>query len=130
MSMTRPASDEQKVVTASIVAIALLGIAGSVIAGVFLSLRAGLSVAMGASAAAANLWLLSFLIRHWFQPGASPAPWALITLFKFGGLIALLYVLVASGLAQAVPLILGFGTLPLGIVAGQLGVSRAAREGG
>lgn len=116
--------------TASIMAIAAIGLVGAFFAGFLFSWRAGLSVAMGATTAALNLWLLGFLLRRWLQPGASVAPWAVATALKFGTLIALLYLLVVSGLAQPLPLILGFGALPLGIVVGQLGGARATREQG
>ena len=125
-----PTTDEQRIVTTAIITIVVIGVVGAGFAAFLSSWRAGLSVALGAAAAAGNLWLLGFLLNRWLHPGARVAPWAVVTLLKFGALIGLLYILVASGLAQPVPLILGFGALPLGIVAGQLRGPGAVREEG
>ncbi len=130
MSKSPQISNEQQVLMTSLFAIASIGALGVVAIGAWLGLRAGLSVGIGAATACLNLWSLGFLIRRWLQPGAQAAPWAVVTVLKFGVLIGLLYALVASGVAQPLPLILGFGALPLGIVAGQLGMNRAAREEG
>ncbi len=111
---------------------ALRGVAGTALAGTALaaivsSWRAALSVGLGGLAAVVNLWLLGLLVARWLGSEGKAGPWALIGLVKFTALVALFCGLVAWKLVRPIPLILGFGALPIGIVLGQLVAARPVR---
>ncbi|MEB2321704.1 MAG: ATP synthase subunit I [Sorangiineae bacterium] len=79
----------------------------------------GLGVAIGALVALANLWVLDRAVRG-FLTGESRAPWAVVAVLKLVLLVGALYLVVKSGVAGVMPLIVGFGALPLGITLSQL----------
>jgi hypothetical protein len=100
-------------------AVVLVGIAASVAAVALVGPRVALGVGIGAAAAAANLWVLTRVVRG-FLSGANGLPWGVIALVKMTFLFGGLYLLVKSGVAGVMPLVLGFGALPVGIVLSQM----------
>ncbi len=80
--------------------------------------RAGLGIA------ALNLWALGRIVRA-FMNGAG-LPWVLLGAFQLVGLLALARGGAQLGLTTVIPLAIGYGALPVGIVFAQLGaVARA-----
>jgi hypothetical protein len=86
------------------------------------SVRAGISAAVGATIAASNLWVLARIIGATARPDASKSAlaWAMLALVKMLGLFALVWLLIRWGIAQPLPLVLGYGALPIGIAVGSV----------
>jgi hypothetical protein len=110
-------------------AVALMGVSSTVVAGVLGGGSVALSVAVGALAGLGNLWVLARVVRG-FIGGTSKVPWPVVVLVKLVVLYGGLYILVQSGFVAPLPLIFGWGALPLGIVAAQLGARRPVSEKG
>jgi len=83
-----------------------------------------LGVALGSLLAFVNLWALARIVRA-FVNGAG-LPWALLAGFKLVALLAVVGLILHLGLTTVIPLAVGYGALPIGIVLGQLGSARAA----
>jgi hypothetical protein len=92
----------------------------------FAGLEAAVSVAAGAALAAGNLWLLARIVTSLLpddRPGAesqSRAGWALVAVLKMFGLLALAWLLMRHGIVSPLPMLVGFGALPIGIAIGSL----------
>jgi len=111
-------------------AVGLLGLAASAAGFAWVGWFAGLSVAIGASLGAANLWLLARVVSSFLDPDAPPRPLVLLAIIKFTALFGGVFALVRLGAVDILALGVGFGTLPLGIVLGQFkSPAIAAREG-
>jgi hypothetical protein len=105
------------VITGAVLALFALAFAGA---------GAALSVAAGAGLAAGNLWLLARIVTALLPddaPGAeaqSRAGWALVAVLKMFGLLALAWLLMRHGIVSPLPMLVGFGALPIGIAIGSL----------
>jgi hypothetical protein len=120
---TMPRSDEdQQGLRAALYAVAVCG-ALLTLASPFVLGRGGVvGVALGAAIATLNLWALGRIVRA-FMNGAG-ASWAVLGALKLVGLVALLAVVLKLGLTSVIPLAIGYGALPVGIVFAQLGAAR------
>jgi hypothetical protein len=76
---------------------------------------AGISAALGVALAGANLFLMQKITSAMTGPGGAggSAAWGLALPFKLVALVGVAYGLVSSGVAQPVPLAMGFALLPL-----------------
>jgi hypothetical protein len=76
---------------------------------------AGISAALGVALAGANLFLMQRITSAMTGPGGAggSAAWGLALPFKLVALVGVAYGLVSSGVAQPVPLAMGFALLPL-----------------
>lgn len=88
------------------------------------------SIAIGAAVAAANLWVITIVVRGMLGGKRSRVPWPLIAVAKMGALFGGLYLLLTNGWVDLLPLLVGLGALPIGIVAGQLGAPNPVEEEG
>ena len=122
---TPPARFDARLRT-SIRAVAIAGAVLVLLALAFAGAGAALSVAAGAGLAAGNLWLLARTVSGLLpddRPGAeaqSRAGWALVAVLKMLGLLALAWLLMRHGLVSPLPMLVGFGALPIGIAIGSL----------
>jgi hypothetical protein len=116
-------------------AIGLVGGAFTLVA-LLLSPAAGLSVGLGAITATLNMWALARIVGALFPrgpTGAAGAPaegrgaWSLVALLKMLALFAVVGLLIRHGVVSPVPMMLGFGSLPIGIVIGSQLSDRSAR---
>ena len=125
----------------SVIAVGLCGAALSV--GAFVSFGRGtsVSVATGAAIATANLLALAYTVsallpesRSGTQPGSQEQPtpfgWVLVGLLKMFGLVVVVWLLMRHGLVSPVPLLVGFGALPIGIAIGSVVSDRGALSDG
>ena len=149
-----PQTDAAKVAS---IAAAVLGVLFTLVALAFFGSRAALSVAMGAVIAVANLVMMSAIVRAMLrpedapeaepteaQPGPEPAEpaervdhvaegkrgaaaWGVFGLLKIVLLFGGIYVLLTKGLVDPMPLVVGYGVLPLGIAASSLSTALAPR---
>lgn len=127
-STEEPRTGEASGIRRSLVAVAITGVVASVAAAVLAGSRPAASVAVGALFAAANLWAIALVVRGLLGQKRGSTPWALIAVLKFGFLIGALYLLLKSGWVELLPLLVGYGALPVGIVAGQIGAREPAVE--
>ncbi len=81
---------------------------------------AALGVVLGATLAVANLWVISRVVRALVGRGGRALFWALVGTVKVVVLMGAVYLLVMARLADILPLVLGYGALPIGILAVQL----------
>jgi hypothetical protein len=99
------------------------GIFGVLAAGVALAVdgtSACLGVAAGAILATANLWVIGLVVRAMVGGTRAPVPWVIVVLGKFAALFGVLCLLVFGGFVDILPLAVGIGALPVGIVVAQL----------
>lgn len=109
-------------------AVALVGVAGTLVAALLGGAAAARSVAIGAAVAGANLWVITLVVRGMLGGKKSRVPWPLLAVLKMAVLFGGLYLLLKSGWVDLLPLLAGYGALPLGIVAGQVGAPRPVEE--
>jgi ATP synthase I chain len=114
----------------ALVAVVLVGTLSTIVALIFGGVRTGASVGLGAAVGALNLLAIWFVVRGLLARKRSSVPWGLVAVLKFGLLVAVLYFLLKSHAVELLPLLIGYGALPLGITAGQLGAPRALSEEG
>jgi len=128
MSETTPKSDASQRA-----ALWTVGITGSVLAAAAIPLssaRDAAGVAAGAVLATLNLWAIGLLVRRLLSDSAPAVPWALFAVVKLVVLFGAVYLLVFSGFADILAVVVGYGALPIGLVVAQLGAKRAADEQG
>ncbi len=113
-------SDDQAGVRHSIVAVSLVGVIGAVTAFWLGGMASARSVAIGATIAVANLWILAQMVRGFLTRKGNVAPWGVIAVLKFVVLFGAMYVLVKSRLVNLLPCAIGFCALPVGIVLAEL----------
>lgn len=123
-------SPEDGSVAAPLAVVALIAGALAIVAAIWASPRAGFSVALGGVFALLNLWLIARIVRAFLGGSSNRLSWGLVTLFKFTGMFAALYFLFKSGLVEVLPVVIGYGALPLGIVASQLQKTQGLRHKG
>lgn len=112
---------------------ALIGVLLTVGALVAYDTRTATSVAVGAGIALANLAVLRSLVRSVVGapeddegraegegPGLASGLWGLLSAVKILLLFGGVWVLLTRGLIDPIPLVVGYGVLPLGIVAAAL----------
>jgi hypothetical protein len=110
----------------SIVAVSITGGVLSLAALLFFGLTTALSVGMGAALAAVNLWVLARIVAALLPAGRagaraqSKAAWGLLAMIKLFGLIAVVWLLMRHGIVSPIPMVFGFGALPIGIAIGSL----------
>lgn len=132
---TEPAPRFDARLRTAIVAVALVGAALSVGALLIFGLATALSVAAGAGLATGNLWALARIIsailpstgegaRGQIERGR--AGWAIVAILKMFGLIAAVWLLMRHGVVSPLPMVVGFGALPIGIAIGSLVSDRSA----
>jgi hypothetical protein len=123
-SMTTPRSDEDHSLRAALWAVALSGAVLTLAAPFVLGKGGVVGVALGSLIAALNLWALTRVVRA-LMNGAG-LPWVLLGGAKLFALLALVALILKLEIAGLIPLAIGYGALPLGIVFSQLGSGRAA----
>jgi hypothetical protein len=78
------------------------------------------SLALGALLAVGSLWALSRTVRGFLHPAGARSPWIALSILKFAVLFLGVLFLVRGGFAQLLPLVIGYGAMPVGIVLSQL----------
>jgi hypothetical protein len=73
-----------------------------------------MAVGIGAGLALSNLWVLERLVVAYLK--TSGGRWAAIATVKAGVLLCIVVFLVKSGAVDVLPIVAGFGALPLGVV--------------
>ena len=126
--MTEGRSTETGDLREPLAATSLLG--GGVALGVVLlgDGRPAFGIAIGTLLAALNLWALGWVVRGLLHGSRLRASYAVLAAFKFAVLVGAGYGALAMGLVDPLPLAIGYGALPLGILVGQLLLTPRLRE--
>jgi hypothetical protein len=119
---------------ASIVAVAVAGVALTGGALLVFGLSTALSVGLGAAIATANLWVLAKIVAALLPDGTGAAgagrgnagAWGVVAALKVLALVAGVWLLMRHGVVSPMPLMVGFGSLPIGIAIGSLVSDRSA----
>ncbi len=117
------------VIETSLLVVAAVGVLGVVAGWFFGGPRVAWSVGTGAAVALANLWVLARVMRALLGPTAKQLPWTFVAVVKLLVLFGGLYGLVSWGLVDPVPLFIGYGALPVGIVLAQLRPAPVLEDG-
>ena len=131
MSDEVPPDDDLPVATAADATkmAAALGAALTLAALAFFGTRSAMSVFVGAAIAVGNLIALRAIIRALLPPADSePTPkspgaagaWAIFAVLKMLILFGGVWILLTRGMVDPMPLVVGYGVLPLGITASAL----------
>ena len=118
----------------SIASVALVGTGFALVALAVFGISTAFSVGVGAAIAAGNLWALARIIAALLPGDAqsarsqSKAAWALLAVLKMFGLIVAVWLLMRHGVVEPLPMMVGFGSLPIGIAIGALVSDRAGRD--
>ena len=113
-------TDAQAALRVALWSVVLVGATAALLAGVFADFRSMLSVSVGALLAFLHLWLIALVVRGRAGQLNPNVPWGLIGVLKFALLFGVLYGLVKSDWVALFPMFIGYGALPLGIVAAQM----------
>jgi hypothetical protein len=112
--------------TAAYVGVALSGAVLLIGAAVAFGARHAAAVALGVVLAVSNLWVLERLVRVYLS--SERGHWAVVALVKAGALFGMVALLVKSGMVDVLPLVVGFGALPIGVTIAGLWPVASARE--
>lgn len=104
---------------------ALIGVAASAaaltaFAFALFDARLGAGVALGGTIATANLWVMARVARAFIAQKGRAAPWAIVAGIKLVALILGIWLVLRTGAISPVALVIGYGSLPLGITLGSL----------
>lgn len=105
-----------------------VGVFGAILALIWLGWVQALSVLLGSLVGAANLWVISRLIPRLMASEGPKATWAVLSALKVGALLAIIALLVSSSFVDLLFLCIGYISVPLGIVVGQLFPAHQAKE--
>jgi hypothetical protein len=100
---------------AAIVAVAVTGLLLTAVTAVFWGTRMAVSVATGAAIASSNLYVVSKIVGRVMSSGAGAGAWSLIAVMKIVVLVAGVGLLLTRGLVDPIALLVGYGSLPIGI---------------
>lgn len=109
--------------------VALVGVAMVIVAAFVGGGRAAFSVFVGSATGVANLVVIGILVRKLIS-GTSRLPWGAVSFVKLVVLFGGLFLLLKTGVVQILPLVIGYGALPLGITFGQRPIPQTADEEG
>jgi hypothetical protein len=104
---------------------ALMGVAISAVvltggAFAFFDARTGVGVLFGGATATANLWVMARVARAFLAQKGHAAPWVVIAVLKLVALLIGVWLVLRSGAFSPIALVVGYGSLPLGITLGSL----------
>ncbi|MBN2193675.1 MAG: hypothetical protein JW751_12730 [Polyangiaceae bacterium] len=85
--------------------------------------RAVVGAATGSLLGLANLWVIGKIVEALVGRGGRTLFWGLVGAVKMVLLGGAVYLVVFAGFADILPLVLGYGALPVGIIAAQLSAS-------
>jgi len=125
---TATESTEPNGIASAIWSVAIVGALLSLAAPTLLGDSSRLSVALGVLLAIGNLWAISRTVRGFLHPAGARSPWITLAMLKFAVMFLGVLFLVRGGYAKLLPLVIGYASMPVGIVVAQL-KSAAAPSG-
>ena len=117
---TATESTEPNGIASAIWSVAIVGALLSLAAPTLLGDGSRLSVALGVLLAIGNLWAISRTVRGFLHPAGARSPWITLAMLKFAVMFLGVLFLVRGGYAKLLPLVIGYASMPVGIVVAQL----------
>ncbi len=127
---TATETTEQHGIATAIWSVAIVGALLTAGAPALLGSSSRLSVGIGALLAVGNLWAISRTVRGFLYPAGTRASWIPLAMLKFAAMFLGVLFLVREGYAELLPLVIGYGALPVGITISQLKSAPPASEKG
>ncbi len=82
--------------------------------------RTALGVGVGGVFSLANLWAFARIGEAFLSRRGAAAPWTAFAVLKMAGLFGGVWLILRSGIASPLSLLVGYGSLPIGITMGTL----------
>ncbi|MBK9262075.1 MAG: ATP synthase subunit I [Polyangiaceae bacterium] len=101
----------------SVTASALVLAAGAFVA---FDVRTAGGVAVGGAFALANLWAFARIGEAFLSRRGKAAPWTAFAMLKLAGLFGGVWLILRTGIASPLSLLVGYGALPIGITLGTM----------
>jgi len=113
---------------------ALVGVIGSAVVLTCVGFALGgarfaIGVAIGGAIAPLNLWVFARVGEAFLSRRGNTAPWALIAVVKLVVLLGGVWLILRSGMASGLALIVGYVALPIGITVGTLFGPKPSEDG-
>jgi len=124
--MKTKTADRDASLSAAYVAVAVSGAVLLIGAAALFGARHAAAVALGVVLALSNLWVLERLVRVYLS--SERGRWAIVALVKAAVLLGMVALLVKAGTVEVLPLVAGFGALPLGVTIAGLWPVASPRE--
>jgi hypothetical protein len=112
----------------ALAAVGCFGLVFTMAAAVVSDGRAALSVAIGAAVAAANLFVLAQIVSRVIGQSGSAGVWGVFAVAKMLVFFLGMWLLMTKGLVSPIPLLVGYGSLPIGIAIGSLVSDKTAAQ--
>ena len=102
--------------------ISVLASAGILAVGALIAfdMRTARGVGVGGAFALANLWAFARIGEAFLSRRGAAAPWTAFAVLKLAGLFGGVWLILRSGIASPMSLLVGYGALPVGITLGTL----------
>ncbi len=115
--MSDDAKDKKKdpALKAAVKVVAITGLVLTAGAAVFTDFHSAVGVFLGGALATLNLVILIRLGEAFLEQNGGRTPWAIIGVLKLVGLFAAVYLILKRGDISPMALVVGFGSLPIGI---------------
>lgn len=113
-------SERDPALRAAIRGVALTGVVFTVAALLATTARTAIGVGTGAVIATVNLIVFARVGEALIARRGATAPWAAVAMIKLVVLLGGVWLILRHGYVSALPLAIGFGALPVGIVLGTL----------
>jgi hypothetical protein len=112
----------------AMVGVAALGALMAVTAEFTWGTRMAISVGTGAAIATSNLYVLSRIVGAMIRGGSGAGAWGVIAFVKMLALFGGIWLLMTRGLVDPIGLVVGYGSLPIGIAIGSIVSDKAHPE--
>lgn len=103
----------------ALVAVAVVGLVLFIVVLPIYGPRFAAGMGIGSLLGLADLYVIGRGVQG-FLGGGSAGAWTVVAMLKLTALLGLIYALFAFGLVEGLPLLIGLGALPLGVVVSQL----------
>jgi len=105
---------------AALIGVVACAVVFSLVAAVVFGFRAALGVAIGGAIAPLNLWVFARVGDAFLSRRGHTAPWTVIAMLKLVFLLGGVWLLLRSGVASGLQMIVGYSALPVGVTIGSL----------
>ena len=120
MSDQKDDGEKDRTLRAAVQYVAATAVVFTIGAMLFADIRFGLGVLSGGVIAVVNLIVLARIVQAFLGKKGNTAPWAIIAVLKLFFLLAGVYLILKSGLVSGLALVIGYMSLPTGVVIASL----------
>lgn len=105
---------------AALIGVIVTAVVLSVLAFGLFGVRSGIGVAIGGAIAPLNLWVFAQVGEAFLSRRGATAPWTAIAIVKLVLLLGGVWLILRSGIASGLQMIVGYSALPVGVTIGSL----------